>query len=162
MPTCPAEDGKLQPRLPALLQLRFQMRVQGSHSDVLSGNLESKSRQRPSFSAAALSSASKVQEALGSSTMVLTKVPACRCQCYGCKEAGLGYPPVCRCRSNQPLKHGSPHVVLEKFLPCCRRGSSFLDGLALQCGFGTLILKPPPRELCLQNSSSFRPVHSLQ
>lgn len=62
---------------------------------------KAKVRQRPYFSVAAPSSASKVQEAAGSSTMALAEVSACRCQLYRCKEAGLGHPPVCRFRSEQ-------------------------------------------------------------
>ena len=88
------EDGMLEPHLPDLSQLRFQMRVQCGHSDVLLGNLESKSEGRPYFPVTAPSSASKAQEALGSSTMVLAQVPTRRGQPWGHKEAGLGHPPT--------------------------------------------------------------------
>ena len=130
---------------------------------------KAKVRQRPSFSAAALSSASKVPEALGSSTMVLTKVPACRCQRYGCKEAGLGHPPVCRSRCSMQvqivavwpsfdqtslLNTAAPMWSWRSSCLAVEEAAVSLMGWLFSVALGHSFLKPPPREPCLQNSSS--------
>lgn len=46
VPVCPAGDGKPEPNLPDISWPRFQMGVQRGHSDVLWGNLESKSEAK--------------------------------------------------------------------------------------------------------------------
>lgn len=99
---------------------------------------KAKARQRPEFSVATPSAASKVQEALGSSMMVLARVPARRCRLHGTQEAGLKHPcagadhsSVAWFRSRQPLKHGSPRVFPGTLLRHCRSGSSFLGRPAL-------------------------------
>lgn len=78
------EDGKLEPHFPDLLQLRFRVSVwpfrctfgesgkQKGGKDMLLGCCSFLSKQ--------------IQEVLGSSTVALVEVPACRGQFYGIKR----------------------------------------------------------------------------